>query len=68
MLCSKATLLTLALALLASSSPTPAERGLDIPLSKRGSLTTSDGIFDGAKAAVARLELEKYVSLLLLSI
>ena len=63
MLC-RAILLTVALGFLASATPIQHDRlGISIPLSKRGSLTTSDGKFDGPKAVAARLKLERYVAL-----
>lgn len=46
----KASLLTVALALLASASPVVQDSGIRIPLEKRGSLTRPDGTFDHEKA------------------
>ncbi|GBE83078.1 Aspartic protease [Sparassis crispa] len=50
----KATLLTVALALIASASPIArdSQSGIHVPLHKRGSLKKSDGSFDYAKAAI----------------
>ena len=60
----KTILLTVALGCLASATPIQHDRlGISIPLSKRGSLTTPDGKFDGQKAVAARLKLERYVAL-----
>ncbi|OCH94249.1 acid protease [Obba rivulosa] len=42
----KATLLTVALALIASASPITPESGIRVPLTKRGSLTKADGTFN----------------------
>ena len=58
----KATLVTVALALLATATPVQQERGIKIPLTKRGSLTKADGTFDGEKGIAARIKLEKCVS------
>ncbi|KAI0792846.1 acid protease [Abortiporus biennis] len=48
----KATLVTVALALIAAANPIvqPEERGIRIPLEKRSTLTKSDGTFDHEKA------------------
>ncbi|EMD41037.1 hypothetical protein CERSUDRAFT_111607 [Gelatoporia subvermispora B] len=46
----KASLVTVALALIASASPITVESGIRIPLNKRGSLTKSDGSFNLEKA------------------
>ncbi|OBZ70908.1 Aspartic protease [Grifola frondosa] len=48
----KATLLTVALALLASASPITQTTGIRIPLEKRGALTKADGTFDLEKAII----------------
>jgi len=48
----KATLLTVALALVASASPVVQDGGIRIELTKRGSLTKSDGTFDLERALV----------------
>lgn len=60
----KATLLTVALALLATASPvarTPASNGKRIALEKRSSLTKADGTFDHEKAIKQIVKLKKYV-------
>ena len=49
----KASLFTVALALLASASPVVKEGGIRIDLPKRSSLTRADGVFDHDKAIIA---------------
>jgi cathepsin D len=48
----KASLITVALALIASASPIAEETGVRIPLSKRGTLTNADGTFNYEKAVL----------------
>ncbi|OBZ78061.1 Aspartic protease [Grifola frondosa] len=55
---SKASLLTVVLALLASATPLPTDGGVRIPLEKRGSLTNADGTFNIEKGIHERLKLE----------
>lgn len=47
----KASLLAVTLALVASATPVERDTSIVIPLSKRGSLTTADGVFDHAKVS-----------------
>ncbi|OSD07620.1 acid protease [Trametes coccinea BRFM310] len=56
---SKAALVTVALAVLASASPVINERGTPIPIVKRGSLTRPNGTFDAEKAIAARFKLQR---------
>lgn len=58
----KASLLALALALVASAAPLVEETGTRIPLQKRGSLTKSDGTFDREKAIRHNVKIAKCVS------
>lgn len=55
----KASLLTVALALLASASPVVHDSGLRIPLEKRGTLTKFDGTFDHEKALLHSVKTHK---------
>lgn len=48
----KASLITVALALLATASPIVQEEGIRIDLPKRTSLTKADGTFDHDKAII----------------
>ncbi|KAM5530525.1 hypothetical protein V8D89_015802 [Ganoderma adspersum] len=48
----KATLLTVALALMASASPVTTKTGIRIPIEKRSSLTNADGTFNHDKAII----------------
>lgn len=58
----KASLLTVALALVASANPIVKDTGITVPLRKRSSLTKSDGTFDHEKAIVQTAKTVKYVS------
>ncbi|OBZ67135.1 Aspartic protease [Grifola frondosa] len=55
---SKASLLTVALALLASATPLPMDGGVRIPLQTRGSLTNANGTFNIEKGIHERIKLE----------
>ena len=57
----KASLITVALALIASASPIVEETGIRIPLAKRSSLTKADGTFDHEKAILHNIKTHKYV-------
>ena len=57
----KASLLTVALALLASASPVTKKSGVAIPFAKRSSLTNADGTFNADKAAIESVKTIKYV-------
>ena len=58
----KATLVTVALALIAAATPIAHdETGVRIPLAKRGSLTKADGTFDHEKAILHNVKTHKYV-------
>ncbi|PIL36036.1 transporter [Ganoderma sinense ZZ0214-1] len=48
----KATLLTVALALMASASPVTTKTGIRVPIQKRSSLTNADGTFNHEKAII----------------
>lgn len=48
----KATLVTVALALMASANPIVNDSGIHIPLGKRTSLTKADGTFDHEAARI----------------
>lgn len=48
----KASLITVALALLASAGPVTQDEGIRVDLPKRSSLTKADGTFDLDKAAI----------------
>lgn len=60
----KATLVTVALALLASASPLTEQRSepIAIPLAKRSSLTKEDGTFNHDKAVLHAVRIQKSVS------
>ncbi|CDO69152.1 hypothetical protein BN946_scf185042.g54 [Trametes cinnabarina] len=49
----KASLITVALALIAAASPIEEKAGIRIPLEKRGSLTNADGTFNREKAIIS---------------
>lgn len=56
----KASLVAVALALMASSSPVvERDTGVAIPLTKRGSLTNADGTFDHDKAVMSNIKTHK---------
>ena len=56
----KATLLTVALALVASASPIePKANGIRIPLGKRATLTNEDGTFNLDKAIIQTVKTQK---------
>lgn len=57
----KASLVTVALALLASATPIaqPEAEGIRIPLGKRSSLTKADGTFDHEKAILHNIAVHK---------
>ena len=59
----KASLVTVALALMASASPIaqPEPEGIRIPFAKRGSLTKADGTFDREKAILHNIAIHKSV-------
>ena len=57
----KATLLTVALALMASASPVTTKTGIRIPFEKRSSLTNADGTFNHDKAIIESVKTLKYV-------
>ena len=57
----KASLITVALALVASASPIIKEEGVRIELPKRASLTTADGVFDHDAAIISTVRTIKYV-------
>ena len=57
----KASLITVALALMATASPVPEPQGISIPLGKRNSLTKADGSFDHEKAILHNIAVHKYV-------
>ena len=58
----KASLLTVALALLASATPVVRETGIRIPLSKRSSLTKADGTVDQDAVIRETVRTKKYVT------
>lgn len=59
----KASLVTVALALIASASPiVPAETGVSIALRKRDTLTRADGTFDHEKAILHNIKTHKCAS------
>lgn len=58
----KASILTVALALLASASPIVEDTGIRIPLEKRGTLTREDGTFNHEKALLHNIKTHKYAS------
>ena len=60
----KTTLITVALALIASASPiVKPSTGIRIPIQKRGSLTNEDGTFNAEKVAHELVRVQKYVLL-----
>lgn len=61
MLC-KATLLAVALGLVASATPVTRDTGIRIPLQKHGSLTKADGTFDHDAAIRQIVKTQKYTS------
>ena len=61
----KATLVTVALGLLAAATPVVQNtNGVRIPLRERATLTKEDGTFDHDKAVLHNIQVHKYVSLL----
>lgn len=56
----KATLLTVALALMASASPVTTKTGIRITIEKRSSLTNADGTFNHDKAIIQTVKTLKY--------
>lgn len=62
----KATLLTVALALVAAASPVTTDAGISIPLEKRSSLINEDGTFNHEKATYQTVKTIKYAYLYLL--
>lgn len=61
----KATLLTVALGLMASATPITTKQGIRIPLGKRATLQNEDGTFNYDKAVIQTVNTIKYVRLLL---
>ena len=61
----KATLITVALALMASATPAPLhpKKGIAIPIQKRASLTNADGTFNPDRALIQTVKTKKYVCL-----
>ena len=57
----KASLLTVALALIASATPIARDTGIRIPLRKRTSFTLADGTVDRDAVARERVRVIKYV-------
>ena len=59
----KASLITVALALMASAAPStaPTKKGITIPLQKRSSVTNADGTFNPDKALVQTVKTIKWV-------
>lgn len=57
----KASLVTVALALIAAASPVAQESGVSIPLAKRATLTNADGTFNHDKAVLHNIKTHKYV-------
>lgn len=57
----KASLITVALALLAAAGPVVQEEGIRIDLPKRHSLTKADGTFDHDRFAAQHVKTIKYV-------
>lgn len=55
----KATLVSVALALLASANPIVKAPGISIPLGERSSLTRADGSFDHEKAVLHNIKIHK---------
>ena len=58
----KATLLTVALALMASATPIAPKKGIAVPIQKRTSLKNSDGTFNADKALIESVKTAKCVS------
>ena len=56
----KATLLTVALALMASASPVKTKTGVRVPIEKRSTLTNEDGTFNLDKAVIQTVKTIKY--------
>ena len=56
---SKASLVTLTLALMAAAGPIAQDTGIRVPLGKRSSLTRPDGTFDSDKAALEHIRVHK---------
>lgn len=57
----KATLVTVALALIASASPISQTTGIRIPLVKRTTLQNENGVFDHDRAVIQTVNTLKYV-------
>ena len=57
----KASLITVALALIAAASPVQEKSGIRIPLQKRSSLTNADGTFNHEKAIISTAKTIKSV-------
>ncbi len=57
----KATLFSVALALIASATPIAQPSGVRIALEKRGSLKNGDGTFNAEKVARELVRVQKYV-------
>ena len=57
----KATLVSVALALLAAASPVVQTPGISIELGERSTLTRADGTFDHEKAILHNIAVHKYV-------
>lgn len=55
----KASLVTVALALMASASPIAVDSGISIPLGKRNSVTKEDGTFDHEAAVLHNIKTHK---------
>ena len=55
----KASLITVALALMASASPVAQPGGVSIELGKRNTLTKADGTFDHEKAILHNIAIHK---------
>lgn len=60
----KATLLTVALAFVASATPISKQTGISIPIEKRSTLTNEDGTFNHAKAVRESVKTAKSVAFL----
>ena len=56
---SKASLITLTLALMAAAGPATRDTGIRVPLAKRSSLTRPNGTFDSDKAALEGIRVHK---------
>ena len=57
----KASLVTVALALMASATPVEKDSGISIDLPKRASLTKADGTFDHEAAIMHNIKTHKFV-------